>query len=193
MQDLEPYHRWTDKYSAEEDEWSPFFGKEHSAFEYTNTIYNYYIHPLWDEFGSQTLYLKVLIADYDEGYAIIEMIGEWNDCLYNDIMFFKRDVIDKMIEKGIFRYIIICENVLNFHGSDDSYYEEWYEDISEEDGWIAFINTLTHVEEEMTSTKLSPYCYFGPKFNEINWRPQKPEFVFEAIEGLILGRIKRLN
>jgi hypothetical protein len=28
----------------------------------------------------------VLLADYEEKYAVIEMIGEWNDAIENDIM-----------------------------------------------------------------------------------------------------------
>jgi len=47
MQDIEPYYRWRDLYIADEDELSPFYGREYSEFEYTNTIYNYYIHPQW--------------------------------------------------------------------------------------------------------------------------------------------------
>ena len=71
MQDIEPYYRWRDLYIASEDEQSPFYGREYSEFEYTNTIYNYYIHPQWDDFGSATLYMKVLFVDYDKGFAII--------------------------------------------------------------------------------------------------------------------------
>lgn len=29
---------------------------------------------------------------------------------------------------------------MNFYGLDDSYYEEWYDDIKEEDGWICCLN-----------------------------------------------------
>ncbi|MCH5689283.1 hypothetical protein LWM68_36595 [Niabella sp. W65] len=49
-----------------------FFGAEHSQFEYTDTIYNYYIHPQWDFFGSRTLYLKVLMADYEEATLLLK-------------------------------------------------------------------------------------------------------------------------
>ncbi len=129
MQEIEPFYNWLEYYTSEEDEASPFFGKEYNEFEFTNTIYNYFIHPQWDEFGSATLYLKVLLADYDTGVAIIEFIGEWNDTLYNDIMFLKRDVIDVFIGNGINKFILIGENVLNFHGGDDDYYEEWFDDI----------------------------------------------------------------
>ena len=50
-----------------------------SEFEYSNTVYNYYIHPQWDDIGSGTLYMKELYADYENGFAILEFIGEWND------------------------------------------------------------------------------------------------------------------
>jgi hypothetical protein len=75
MQDIEPYDNWHYLYTSENDALSPFFWREYSEFEFSNTIYNYYIHPLWDEFGSRTLYLKVLMADYDEQYMILELIG----------------------------------------------------------------------------------------------------------------------
>ena len=88
MQDIEPFFNWRELYIASEDERSPFYEREYSEFVYTNTIYNFYIHPQWDEFGSNTLYMKVLFADYEQHFAVIEFIGEWNDCLHNDIMFF---------------------------------------------------------------------------------------------------------
>ena len=101
MQDIEPYYRWRDLYIADEDELSPFYGREYSEFEYTNTIYNYYIHPQWDDFGSSTLYLKVLFVDYEIGYAIIEMIGEWNDAINNDIMTVNQEWFDDTEEGWI--------------------------------------------------------------------------------------------
>lgn len=192
MHEIEPYYHWREKYVAAEDDKSPFYGRVYSEFEYSQKVYNYFIHPQWDYFGSPTLYLKVLMADYDEGYAIIELIGEWNDCLHNDIMFLKREVIDEMIPAGIHRFILICENVLNFHGDDDSYYEEWYEDIMDEGGWIVFLNTLPHVAEEMQETDIDHYAQFGNLFNDINWRPHKPERIYEAIEGLLQQGVKRV-
>lgn len=192
MHDIEPYYHWRDQYIAAEDEWSPFYGREYSEFFYSKKIYNYLIHPQWDEFGSATLYLKVLFADYDQGFAIIEMIGEWNDCLYNDVMFLKREVIDPMIKKGIFKFIMICENVLNFHGSDDCYYEEWYDDIKDDGGWICLFNTHAHVEEEMEDTRLQYYMNFGAYYNEVNWRPHTPQALFSLAEALLKGEIKSL-
>lgn len=193
MHDIEPFHRWRDYYVASEDELSPFYGRRHDEFYYTNKIYNYYIHPQWDDFGSDTLYTKLIFADYDEGYAILEFIGEWNDCLHNDIMFLKRDVIDPLIKQGIYKYILICENVLNFHGSDDAYYEEWYEDIRDEGGWICVLNTLNHVSDEMKATRLQFFVNFGDDFGAVNWRPHTPRRVFAAIEAMVEGGTKRLR
>ena len=72
MQHIEPYYKWRDYYVAAEDKKSPFYKRQYSEFYYTHTIYNYYIHPQWDEFGSTTLYLKMLFVDYEQQLAIIE-------------------------------------------------------------------------------------------------------------------------
>ena len=180
MHTLEPHYKWRLEYIASEDSKSPFFGKEYSEFEFSTKIYNYYIHPQWDDFGSETLYVKVLYVSYADNYAILELIGEWNDCLYNDIMLLKQGVIDRLQEHGISKFILIAENVLNFHASDDCYYEEWYEDVVEEEGWICFVGLRDHIIEEMETCGIQHYAHFGFQFN-IHWRPQKPELVYETI------------
>ena len=126
MHDIEPYYGWREKYDSSEDQDSPFWRREYSEFMFTDKIYNYFIHPQWDNFGADTLYLKLLYVEYDESYAIIELIGEWNDTLHNDVKFLKREIIDVLIKNHINKFILICYNVLNFHGSDDCYYEEWF-------------------------------------------------------------------
>jgi hypothetical protein len=192
MHDIEPHFKWRDEYIAAEDEQSPFHGRIYDEFTYTQKIYNYFIHPQWDDFGSQTLYMKILFVDYDEGYAILEFIGEWNDALHNDIRFLKREIIDSMVSQDIYKFIIIAENVLNFHGDDNCYYEEWYDDIKDEGGWITFVNIHDHVEEEMKDTQIQYYANFGKYFNDVNWRPHKPKHVFKAVEALVHGDVKRL-
>ena len=125
MHDIEPFYNWQHLYLAEEDPESIYFGEQHSEFEFSQTIYNYYIHPQWDSFGSSTLYLKILFVDYEQTYCIIEFIGEWNDAIYSDSMTLKRNIIDDLIAKGIYKFILITENVMNFHSGDVDYYEEW--------------------------------------------------------------------
>ena len=185
MHTIEPHYHWRQYYIASNDRQSPFYGRSYSEFEFTNQIYNYLIHPQWDEFGSETLYIKILYVDYDYGGAIIECIGEWNDCLHNDIGQLKDQVIDVLLEAGIKYFVLIGENVLNFHGDEDAYYEAWAEATDELDGWICFINFLPHVVSEMEDTCLQSYLYFGNHFNKINWRIHKPSVVLEFLSERI--------
>lgn len=188
MHTIEPYYKWQNLYSAAEDDKSPFFGRTYSEFEFTNTIYNHYIHPQWDDIGSPTLFLKILFTDYSERFAVIELIGEWNDCINNDIMFLKRDIIDQLILHGINKFILIGENILNYHSSDDCYYEEWFDDI--EDGWIAFLNFRDHVIKEFQKENIDYYIVLGGQINETTWRTATPQQLFERIDFFVQ---KRLN
>ena len=187
LQDIEPYYRWRDLYIADEDELSPFYGREYSEFEYINTIYNYVIHPQWDEFGSSTLYIKILFADYDRNFAIIEFIGEWNDCINNDIMTLKRDIIDELLGKGINKFVLIGENVLNFHASDDCYYQEWFDDV--EEGWIVALNFREHVLAEFSRNNIDYYMLFGGELNNFPWRTCNPVQIMQIIEQVMSKRL----
>ncbi|MCK9398871.1 MAG: hypothetical protein M0Q51_02600 [Bacteroidales bacterium] len=188
MYDIEPYYAWRHLYIASEDRYSPFFTREYSEFVFTHAVYNYLIHPQWDEIGSSTLYLKILFVNYDVGFAIIELIGEWNDAIHNDIMYLKRNIADTMIVKGITKFILIGENVFNFHSSDDDYYQEWFEDI--EEGWIVALNFRDYIIREFKQANLDYYIAFGGMFDRFNWRSFEPDQLFQVIEAQIM---KRLN
>ncbi len=82
---------------------------------------------------------------------------------------------------------------LNYHGDDDSYYEEWLDEIKEYDGWIININLLEHVKEEMQGYNLHYYIDMSDDFNEIEWRLMKPNHLFKIIDGYFIEKIKRLN
>lgn len=187
MHFIEPYYNWRNLYIASEDEQSPFYGVEYSEFEFTSQIYNYLIHPQWDQFGSATLYCKILYADYKQGLVIIEFIGEWNDCLYNDIMFLYRNVIELLMDKGINKFILIGENVLNFHYSDTDYYQEWFDSI--EDGWIACINFQPQVLLELENGHVDYYMAMGGMLNEIPWRTMLPSKLSMIVENQITRRL----
>ncbi len=181
MQTIEPYLRWSAIYSGYADSLSPFYGHSNDGFTCTHTIYDHYIHPLWDSIGSKTLYLKLQYVDYQQHYAIIELMGEWNDCLYNDIMYLKREVIDVLVQAGVSKFILIGENVLNFHYSDDLYYEEWLDDC--EDGWIVALNFRDHVLAEMDKLNLHNYLLYGGALNTVKWRTLTPQKLFEAMDS----------
>lgn len=186
MHGIEPYWRWRDLYKAEEDDYSPFFEREYSEFEFTHAIYDHAIHPLWDYIGSPTLFIKILFVDYADGIGIIELLGEWNDTINNDIMFFKRDVIDALTKNGVYRFIIIGENVLNFHGESEDYYDEWYNDIIDEGGWIAFVNFNAHVLEEMMSENIHYYMHCNQELQSLNWRKYSPDKLLVIVEDKLL-------
>ncbi len=186
MQDIEPYYNWRHIYTAEEDEHSPFYGQVYSEFEFSNTVYNYYIHPQWDEFGSRTLYMKMLMADYDVNYAIIELIGEWNDAIENDIMTMRREVTDKLFREGITKFILIAENVLNFHSSDDSYYENWLEELADDGGWVVILNMPGQSQYDFRKARLTNYVEL---MDLPQWRTMKPEFVFQQVDNTMLRRL----
>jgi hypothetical protein len=187
MHDIEPFYNWRHLYVSEEDERSPFYGTVYSEFEFTHTIYNYYIHPQWDDFGSRTLYLKVLLADYEEHYAVIELIGEWNDAIENDIMNLKREVIDKFLAQGITKFVLIAENVLNFHSGDKDYYEEWYDEVSEQNGWIVCLNMPEATQHDFRKARLNRYI----ELIELdNWRIYKPFHLFKKIDQQLMNRIQ---
>ena len=180
MHNLEPFYNWRHIYVSEEDQKSPFFGREYSEFEFTHTVYNYYIHPQWDDFGSRTLYLKVLLADYEEKYAIIELMGEWNDAVENDIMELKREVLEKFMYEGINKFILIGENVLNFHSSDSEYYKELYEETMDENGWVVCLDMPEQSQYDFRKAHLDMYVQL---IELDNWRTYKPFHLFKKIDG----------
>jgi len=187
MHDIEPFYNWRHIYTSEEDERSPFLGRSYSEFEFTQSVYNYLIHPQWDDFGSRTLYLKVLLADYEEKYAIIEMIGEWNDAIENDIMELKREVLEKFMYEGIYKFILIGENVLNYHSDGKDYYEELFEEVTDENGWVVCLNMPEQTQYDFKKAHLNRYIEL---MELLNWRTYKPFHLFKKIDNELMARLK---
>lgn len=187
MHEIEPFYNWRHIYTSEQDEKSPFFGRVYSEFTFSQTVYNYYIHPQWDDFGSKTMYLKTLMADYEEKYAIIELIGEWNDAIENDIMELKREVTDVFFYEGITKFIFIAENVLNFHSGDKDYYQEWFEEVTDEEGWIVILNMPEQTQYDFKHARLNRYI----ELMELpNWRTYKPFHLFKMIDEQMQKRLE---
>lgn len=187
MHQIEPYHNWQKYYDSTLDDRLPFYGKEYNYELYTDTIYGYYIDPAWDSIGSETLYVKVLYTDYTLGFTVIEIIGEWNDAINNDIMTLKRNLIEFFLKEGISKFILIGENILNFHGSDDSYYEEWFEEV--EEGWIAAVSFPDFVIEEMEKFRIDQYINMSGTLQIDNWRTMLPLNFFDTVDKLIQRRL----
>ena len=188
MHSIEPHYSWHDFYMSANDIYSPFYQREYSEFTFSNSVYDHFIHPQWDEFGSQTLYIKILMADYEQQYCIIEMLGEWNDLLYNDIMFLYREVIETLLENNIKYFILIGDNILNFHGDTNDYYEEWFDNIG--DGWIVGLNFRDFVIQEFEQINIDYFIGFNGEFNEVQWRQFSPNQLFMKINNEITKRLE---
>lgn len=194
MHEIEPYYNWLKYYDSSLDDRSPFYGKEYNYDLYTETVYNYYIDPAWDSIGSETLYVKILYADYIGGYAILQFIGEWNDAINNDIMLLKRGVIDVMLKEGINKFILIGDHIFNFHGSDDSYYEEWFEEVEEErpgisPGWIAAVSFPEFIQDELKKYHIDCYICMGGTLQIDRWRTLTPQAFCEIVNLLVTRRL----
>ncbi len=179
LRDIEPWYGWLHLYNHEIDPNSPFHDVQHSLFEYNRRIYTFEAHPQWDEIDSENLLLKILFANYDEGYAIIELLGEWNDLHYNDFRLMRQHCLDQLVRCGIDKYIFICENVFNAWLEQDDYYEEFVEEI--EHGWMCMIRARENVLEDFRAYGIDSYFFWSPEFDAIRWRKLKPDQLFEFV------------
>ena len=186
MHTIEPFYRWKKYYQAEKDPASPFYGNSYSN-QYEDTIYGYFIDPQWDYIGSETLYCKLLFSDYSSKTCIIELFGEWNDALHNDSMHLKRTLIDPLLQAGITKFILLADNLLQFHGGETDYYEEWLEEV--EDGWIVGLLFAEFVELEWAKYHVDYYINFGGNLQIPNWRTLKPDMIFAYLQHVMAKRL----
>jgi hypothetical protein len=101
-------------------------------------------------------------------------------------MTLRRDITDILFLKGISKYIFIAENVLNFHSSDDSYYEEWREQLEEAKGWVIILNMPAQSQYDFKQARLTNYVEL---VDFPQWRTLKPEIIFQQMEDFMTRRI----
>ncbi len=102
-------------------------------------------------------------------------------------MTLKRNIIEVLTSHGVNKFILIGENILNFHGSDDCYYEEWFEDV--EDGWIAAVSFPEFIQDEFKKYNIDHYINMGGTLQLDQWRTLQPLHFFELVNGLIQRRL----
>ena len=118
---------------------------------------------------------------------VLEYIEANYDAIENDIMTLKRDIIEPIMEHGINKFILIGENILNFHYSDDCYYEEWFDEV--EEGWIALVNFHEHVIKEFEKIHLDSYFVMGGELEEEDWRTMQPYDFYMKISNYVQKRL----
>jgi hypothetical protein len=85
------------------------------------------------------------------------------------------------------KFILIGENILNFHGSDDCYYEEWFDDV--EDGWISAVSFPEFIQDEFKKYHVDSYINMGGTLQIDKWRTMMPHTFFDTVNGLIMRRL----
>jgi MFS superfamily sulfate permease-like transporter len=91
-----------------------------------------------------------------------------------------------MFFEHITKFILIAENVLNFHSGDKDYYEEWFEEVTDEGGWIVALNMPEQTQYDFKKKKLN---YYIELIDIPNWRVYKPQHLFDKINEDISKRI----
>jgi hypothetical protein len=180
LKDIEPFFGWLELYHHKMDPNSPFHEIDHNLFYFDRSINQIPAHPLWDDFGSESLLTKILFADYEQGYAILELFGEWNDLYENDFKLFSENCLTYLIDAGIDKFILICENVFHSYLEGDDYYQALAEEM--EDGWLCALRLRKEVKDEMEQYGISPYFYWNVQLDEIPWRTLKPFQLYALIQ-----------
>jgi hypothetical protein len=103
-------------------------------------------------------------------------------------MYLYREVAEVLIDKGIKYFVLLGDNVLNFHADGNDYYSEWFDSIDE--GWIAGVNFRKHILEEMAHYHIDYYIITGGNLNQVFWRSMQPETLFQYVDGLIMKRLQ---
>jgi len=95
-------------------------------------------------------------------------------------------VMEKFMAEGVFKFILIAENVLNFHSSDNEYYKEWYEEVTDENGWLVILNMPEATQYDFKKAKLNRYIEL---YELENWRTYKPFHLFKKIDNELMTRL----
>jgi hypothetical protein len=91
-----------------------------------------------------------------------------------------------MFAKGINKFILIAENVLNFHSSDDSYYEDWREQLQDVGGWVVILDMPLQSQYDFKQARLTNYIEL---VDFPQWRTLKPEIIFQQLDGMMFKRL----
>ena len=91
------------------------------------------------------------------------------------------------MSEGIIKFILIAENVFNDDRIHKDYYEELYDELSEEDGWAVLINFNPAAQHDFLLRKLNRYI----ELLEMEaWRTYKPEHFFQFIDQKLSQRLE---
>ncbi|NCW88785.1 MAG: hypothetical protein EBV71_07875, partial [Chitinophagia bacterium] len=86
--------------------------------------------------------------------------------------------------EGICFFILIAENVLNYHYDSSDYYEEWSEDVEDRGGWVVCLNLPPQTLREFQQHRLNRYLSLQ---DLPDWRIYKPYHLFKKLSLQLNG------
>ncbi len=87
-----------------------------------------------------------------------------------------------LASKYIEQFVLIGDNLLEFFSDSHDYYEEWYDDIKEKNGWIIALNFREHIISEMQQANIHYYISTLFFSEDLNWRKFKPLHLISFLE-----------
>jgi hypothetical protein len=181
FQEIRPFGGWLHWYNPSTDSRSPFEVLE----EDERYIYTFRAHPAWDSIDSESLLLKVLYADYAHGYAVIELLGEWNDLFENDFRLLVQNCLELLEREGITKFVLICENVFQAYFQDTEYYEAFQDVLTDNEGWMFLLRVRNDVLQELNRYELDQYFYWSEELQHIAWRKLHPTKLFHLVSRVV--------
>jgi hypothetical protein len=97
-------------------------------------------------------------------------------------MLLKRYVLEPFESESIHKFILIAENVLNFHSDGTDYYDELSQELRESGGWVVCLNMPYQSEIEF---KQAGNHHFIELYNIPEWRSYRPFHLLRKVESLI--------
>lgn len=179
MHEVEPHYGWLKYYSNERDPHSPFQDVVHNELYYDRQVYQYLAHPQWDHIGSEGLLVKILAANYEQGYAIIELFGVWNDLLENDFRLLLENCLEPLMAAGVQHFVLVMENILNIYLDSDDYYEAMQEELGS--GWVCLLRAREHVLREIRDHDLDTYFFWSEDLDDLPWRKHSPARLYREV------------
>ena len=76
--------------------------------------------------------------------------------------------------------------MLNFHSSDDSYYEEWREQLEDTGGWVVIIDMPAQSQYDFKQARLTNYVEL---VDFPQWRTLKPDIIYQQIDDMMIKRL----
>ena len=77
--------------------------------------------------------------------------------------------------------------MLNYHSDGKDYYEELFEEVTDENGWVVCLNMPEQTQYDFKKAHLNRYIEL---MELLNWRTYKPFHLFKKIDNELMARLE---